>query len=71
MTATITPRERSVLDLVAKGLTYRSMAGRLGISQQTVAVHMRNIRRKLKLNNRTQLALWVVCSQERGQACTL
>jgi DNA-binding NarL/FixJ family response regulator len=49
---TLTPREIDVLRLVATGRTNRAVAGRLGISEKTVARHLSNIFTKLGLSSR-------------------
>jgi len=36
----LTPREREVVDLIAAGLPYRSIAERLGLSYSTVRTHV-------------------------------
>jgi len=51
----LTARETDVLRLVADGLTNREIAGRLGISQNTVKNHLKNIMAKVQADNRTQL----------------
>jgi len=48
----ITPREKEVLQLLAKGLTYNEMAELLGVTSETVKKHLKNIYRKLKVNNK-------------------
>jgi DNA-binding NarL/FixJ family response regulator len=50
----LTPREMDVLWGIAKGFTYSELADRLGISRQTVPVHIRNIYRKLQASNRSE-----------------
>jgi len=50
----LTPREMDILWGIAKGFTYGELAERLGISKQTVPVHIRNIYRKLQTNNRSE-----------------
>lgn len=50
----LTAREMDILWGIAKGFTYEELAGRLGISRQTVPVHIRNIYRKLSVNNRSE-----------------
>lgn len=50
----ITSREMDILWGIAKGFTYDEIAMRLGISRQTVPVHIRNIYRKLSVNNRSE-----------------
>ena len=52
----LTPRETEVLRLVAKGLTARRIADRLGLSHRTVENHVQNVLRKLQLTNRVELA---------------
>jgi DNA-binding CsgD family transcriptional regulator/tetratricopeptide (TPR) repeat protein len=56
----LTPREREVAALVARGLTNRQIAAALVISERTADVHVSNILNKLTLNSRAQLAAWVV-----------
>lgn len=50
----LTPREMDILWGIAKGFTYGELAERLGISRQTVPVHIRNIYRKLQASNRSE-----------------
>lgn len=47
-------RELEVLALLGEGMTDLAIAGALSISRRTVGSHMRNIRRKLRVDNRTQ-----------------
>lgn len=48
-----TPREAEVLELLRRGLTYREMARRLGLSAKTVEKHVGAIMRKTGASNRT------------------
>ena len=45
---TLTPRERQVFALVARGLLNKQVAGELGTSERTVKAHRANVMRKLK-----------------------
>lgn len=54
--AGLSRRELEVLDLVARGLTNRDIAGRLVLSEHTVNRHVANILRKLGLNSRAAAA---------------
>lgn len=58
----LSPREREVLHLVALGLSNRAIADRLFISEATVKTHVHNISRKVKISNRTSLALFFLQS---------
>ena len=49
----LTPREIEVLELVAEGLSNKTVAARLGISDQTVKFHLTSISGKLGAINRT------------------
>lgn len=50
----LTAREMDILWGIAKGFTYGELADRLGLSRQTVPVHIRNIYRKLQASNRSE-----------------
>ncbi len=52
--ASLTPRERGVLRLVARGLSNKDIAKELYISAGTVKVHLKNIYKKLQVEDRTQ-----------------
>ena len=49
----LTPREQEVLELLAEGLSNRSIAVRLAISEHTVKFHVSSICAKLGADNRT------------------
>jgi DNA-binding CsgD family transcriptional regulator len=61
--ARLTPREREVAALVAKGLTNREIAGRLFLSERTAQNHVQHILDKLELANRSQVATWVATQE--------
>jgi DNA-binding NarL/FixJ family response regulator len=50
---TLTPREIQVLELLSQGNRNKTIASMLGISEETVQVHIKNIFGKLKVNERT------------------
>lgn len=50
--ASLTPRQKEVLGLVAEGMTNQEIAQRLGIRLGTVKNHIHQIFKKLKVNNR-------------------
>jgi DNA-binding NarL/FixJ family response regulator len=54
----LTPREREVLRLLARGYAYKEIASELFISIKTVETHASNVLRKLQLSNRHQLTRW-------------
>ena len=62
--ASLTERERQVLDLVAEGLTNKSIARALSISPATVKAHVERIIAKLGVADRTQAA--VMAAQARS-----
>jgi DNA-binding NarL/FixJ family response regulator len=54
----LTAREQDVLLLIARGYTYKEIAGRLHLSVKTVETHVSNVLRKLQLTNRHELTRW-------------
>lgn len=54
----LTPRERQVLRLIARGYSYRDTGTELAISTKTVESHVSSVLRKLQLTNRHQLSNW-------------
>ena len=54
----LTPREREVLRLIARGYTYKEIARELYISGKTVESHVSSVLRKLQLSTRHQLTRW-------------
>jgi DNA-binding NarL/FixJ family response regulator len=56
----LTPREREVLRLIARGYLYKEIAARLGISPKTVEAHVGAVLRKLQLSSRHELSRWAV-----------
>jgi NarL family two-component system response regulator LiaR len=56
----LTPRERELLGLVARGLANDQIADELCISPATVRTHISHILFKLNLDNRTQAALYAL-----------
>lgn len=59
-TPPITERETEVLRFVAKGLTARQIATRLGLSHRTVENHVQSTLRKLQLGNRVELTRYAI-----------
>ncbi len=57
LTDTLTERERSVVKALQEGKSNKIIAYKLGLSEGTVKVHLRNIMRKLKAKNRTEVAI--------------
>ncbi|MCK9893957.1 response regulator transcription factor [Frankia sp. AgB32] len=55
--ASLNPREREVLGLIAEGLTNRQIAGRVHLSEKTVKNYVSSILEKLGLTSRTQAAV--------------
>jgi DNA-binding NarL/FixJ family response regulator len=54
----LTPREREVLQHIARGYLYKEIGQRLGISVKTVEAHVSAVLRKLQLSTRHELTRW-------------
>ena len=59
----LSAREREVMQLLARGYTYREIGGRLFISVKTVESHASNVLRKLQLSNRNELTRWAATNR--------
>ena len=49
-------------ELVTEGLTNEAIARRLSVAPRTIETHVENIRRKLGVRSRAQIAAWVAAS---------
>jgi DNA-binding NarL/FixJ family response regulator len=54
----LTPREREVLQLIARGYRYKEIAAQLSLSIKTVEAHVSSVLRKLQLTTRHELSRW-------------
>lgn len=57
---TLSPKEREALQLLTEGLTNKEIGTRLGIAENTVKNHLKNILGKLHLANRVQAAAFAI-----------
>ena len=62
----LTGRELEVAGLVAEGLTNQAIARRLAVAPRTAEAHVENIRRKLQVRSRAQIAAWVTQQRLRS-----
>ena len=53
-------REAEVAELVAEGLSNKSVANRLFVTEKTVKFHLTNIYKKMSVKSRAQLIVWCV-----------
>lgn len=58
--ATLTPREREILKLLAEGNSVKEIAGYLNLSVKTVEAHKFNLMRKLNIHNKAQLVQYAI-----------
>ena len=57
-TPQLSPREKSILHCLIEGASNKSIARTIHIAEATVKVHVKAILRKLRVQNRTQAAIW-------------
>lgn len=56
----LSPREREVLAHVLEGHSNKMIARHLGMAEATVKVHLKSVLRKIRVENRTQAAIWAL-----------
>jgi two-component system, NarL family, response regulator NreC len=56
----LTNREREVLELLARGMTYAEIADKLTISPRTAETHRTNLMRKLDLTSQNELTVYAI-----------
>jgi DNA-binding NarL/FixJ family response regulator len=61
----LSPREREILNLTAKGHTNLQIAAALTLSENTVRFHLKNVYEKLNVANRTEATAWYLKNLER------
>lgn len=60
----LSPRERQVVRLVARGQSHKSIAATLAISESSVKTYAGKLIRRLGLEGRIDLALWAIAHPE-------
>ena len=65
--ASLTEREREILDHLARGQSNKTIARALDISHDTVKLHVRHILAKLNLSSRVEAAVFAVESRAAGE----
>ena len=56
----LTPREHEILELVAKGLSAKEIAGQIGIAPRTVEGHIDTVRLKVRARNKAHMVTQAV-----------
>lgn len=59
----LTPREREILALLARGASNKEIARQFDLAESTIKIHVQNILKKLNMSSRVQAAVYAV---ERG-----
>ena len=70
----LSPREKSILQCLIEGYSNKCIARKIDIAEATVKVHVKAILRKIRVQNRTQAAIWGMnngCLAERGNGSAL
>jgi two-component system, NarL family, nitrate/nitrite response regulator NarL len=58
----LSPREREILSHLVEGRSNKEIARYLDITEATVKVHLKSVLRKIKVENRTQAAIWALAN---------
>jgi two-component system nitrate/nitrite response regulator NarL len=66
----LSEREQIILDHIAKGETNKHIARDLNVAEATVKVHVKAILRKVKVQNRTQAAIWAMSTLKLSEAAS-
>ncbi|NVD71854.1 response regulator [Duganella sp. BJB1802] len=64
----LTPREREILECLARGESNKGIARALDLAESTVKIHVQNVLKKLKLSSRVQAAVYAVEHRMQGSA---
>jgi two-component system nitrate/nitrite response regulator NarL len=70
----LSPREKSILQCLIEGYSNKCIARKIDIAEATVKVHVKAILRKIRVQNRTQAAIWGMnngCLAGQGNGCAL
>jgi two-component system, NarL family, nitrate/nitrite response regulator NarL len=60
--ARLSPREKEILSQLVEGHSNKLIARHLGITEATVKVHLKSVQRKIRVENRTQAAIWAIAN---------
>jgi two-component system NarL family response regulator len=60
----LTSRQEEILTLIARGVTYKKVAEKLGVTERTVKYHMNEILERLHLDNRAQAIAYLAETQK-------
>lgn len=63
----LTPREHQVAKFLAQGESNKTIATALGVSEKTIKTHVSNILRKLRLADRTSIAVWYTKQEQQAR----
>jgi two-component system nitrate/nitrite response regulator NarL len=58
----LSPRESELLFHLVEGQSNKLIARELGITEATVKVHLKSVLRKIRVENRTQAAIWALAN---------
>lgn len=56
----LTPRERQIVQALARGESNKEIARHLNLAESTVKIHVQNVLKKLQLSSRVQVAVYAV-----------
>jgi two-component system nitrate/nitrite response regulator NarL len=68
--ATLSPREKQIVDALLAGCTNKEVAQQLGVSDQTIKNQLTTLYKKVGVTSRLELVLWAMARRDKHNGPT-